>query len=651
MKVFPYLLIYDKSAVHYDAIVPTAAIDTLAAVRVDPEHLLMSPDAVPTCAAPCPVEDGSTPCPVEDATASPLVNDDETTTAVDGTSKPALLPQPKNVLIDKCSLVSPSPPLASPTPSKLIKMLALNVNGFISRCENGVLDAYLSNFEIICLSETKINQLPPNISKSLIGEYKYLHKQPTKCKYGGFHGLAAFVHPSLNATIIPDTTSEAVLWFNITTQAWSCVVGALYAPHENSIHRTADVFDDIALDVISLKDKFNCPMMILGDANAYTAIQNDGCDPLIIDNKFGHEFGLDLICQNEQLQEWPAQLAKRANADKRATNKNGKALIKLCQAVDLKIVNGRLGDDEGMGNLTYFEKNDDKEFVGIGTLDYCLANAMMWPLIKNFEVDTFDNMLSDKHAPILVTIEAKQTVSLPVNLSDIDGQHCDSNGSSSVDGPIFTKWSPDLATKMSQEFHKFDFKELSARCAMALDQSGINEIAQKFTEITIDAAKNVGACKPRKKCNPEKPAPYQPWFDETCHTEKRKYFMLKNHLKRDGKKSMANQASKTFKKFISTKRKEFYKQLNTKIKSMKHSSPREYWKILNGCAEGKKVKEKVSLEVFYEHFKNLSVTSQDETHSTPDGDLPPAPDPTLNEPITMDELRKFLTTSKNGKAT
>ena len=113
----------------------------------------MSPnEVVPTCAAPCPEEDGSTSCPVEDATASPsvLVNDDATATAVDVTSKPALPSQPKNVLIDKCSLVSPYPPIATPTPSKLIKMLALNVNGFISKCENGVLDAYLSNFEIIC---------------------------------------------------------------------------------------------------------------------------------------------------------------------------------------------------------------------------------------------------------------------------------------------------------------------------------------------------------------------------------------------------------------------------------------------------------------------------------------------------------------------
>ena len=94
--------------------------------------------------------------------------------------------------------------------------------------------------------------------------------------------------------------------------------------------------------------------------------------------------------------------------------------------------------------------------------------------------------------------------------------------------------------------------------------------------------------------------------------------MLKNHLKRNGKKAVANTAGKTFKKFMASKRKEFHKQLNTKLKTLKNSSPREYWKILNGCAEGKKIKEKVSLEVFFEHFKKLSVTPQSETSNSSD---------------------------------
>ena len=124
--------------------------------------------------------------------------------------------------------------------------------------------------------------------------------------------------------------------------------------------------------------------------------------------------------------------------------------------------------------------------------------------------------------------------------------------------------------------------------------------------------------------------------------------MLKNHLCRNDKKAVANNCSKAFKKFLACKRKEFYKNLNAKLKNLKNSNPREYWKILNGSVEGKKLKEKVSLEVFHEHFKNLSDTTPSVEHTVPDHPNPP--NSLLNDPITLKELRDFLDSAKNGKA-
>ena len=166
----------------------------------------------------------------------------------------------------------------------------------------------------------------------------------------------------------------------------------------------------------------------------------------------------------------------------------------------------------------------------------------------------------------------------------------------------------------------------------------------------MDVAFEAKACKkPKKKNNGGKPPspPYQPWFDDSCHVEKRKYFMLKNRLRRSENKAVANKCSKSFKRFLSNKRKEFYKELNAKLKLLKNSNPREYWKILNGSVEGKKVKEKISLEVFHEHFKKLSDTKPSVNHEQPDQ---PSANPLLNDPITMKELHDFLDGSKNGKA-
>ena len=127
--------------------------------------------------------------------------------------------------------------------------------------------------------------------------------------------------------------------------------------------------------------------------------------------------------------------------------------------------------------------------------------------------------------------------------------------------------------------------------------------------------------------------------------------MLKNRLRRSDKKTVANNCSNAFKKFLASKRQEFYKNLNAKLKNLKNSNPREYWKILNGCAEGKKIKEKISLEVFHEHFKKLSDTipsGLNHNHTVPD--QPNPPNPLLNDPITLKELSDFLDSAKNGKA-
>ena len=61
-----------------------------------------------------------------------------------------------------------------------------------------------------------------------------------------------------------------------------------------------------------------------------------------------------------------------------------------------------------------------------------------------------------------------------------------------------------------------------------------------------------------------------------------------------------------------------------------------------------KIKEKISIEVFHEHFKNLSDTAPSENHVPPECES--EPNPFLNDPITMKELEDFLNSSSNGKA-
>ena len=149
----------------------------------------------------------------------------------------------------------------------------------------------------------------------------------------------------------------------------------------------------------------------------------------------------------------------------------------------------------------------------------------------------------------------------------------------------------------------------------------MDQICEELNSVTIDAALEVGACAPAKEkprnskdSKSSKGNKYKPWFDQTCKDERKSYFKSKNASKRRGEKATSNKLSKDFRKLLNTKRRNYTRELNKNIKNMKSASPKDYWNILNGSAEGKKVESKVSLDTFLKHFKDLSVTKPDTDH-------------------------------------
>ena len=105
----------------------------------------------------------------------------------------------------------------------------------------------------------------------------------------------------------------------------------------------------------------------------------------------------------------------------------------------------------------------------------------------------------------------------------------------SIPTPVFTSWTPEVATHFANVMASKNFHSLTEKCKKAESQADFDEVAREFTQTTIEVALETKACKlPSKRTTVSKPAPYQPWFDESCHVEKRKYFMLKKPLKRKG---------------------------------------------------------------------------------------------------------------------
>ena len=80
----------------------------------------------------------------------------------------------------------------------------------------------------------------------------------------------------------------------------------------------------------------------------------------------------------------------RSNCDK-LVNTNGRLLLDMCKTTKMSIVNGRVGDDKGIGAFTCHTHN------GRSPIDYFLINSSALSLIDNVTVWPFYPCLSDVH--------------------------------------------------------------------------------------------------------------------------------------------------------------------------------------------------------------------------------------------------------------
>ena len=73
-------------------------------------------------------------------------------------------------------------------------------------------------------------------------------------------------------------------------------------------------------------------------------------------------------------------------------NSSGLKLLDICQSTDIKIVNGRFGDDAEIGQFTFMSS------LGESLIDFALMSQGLFPLINNFIVHDFYSCST--HAPI-----------------------------------------------------------------------------------------------------------------------------------------------------------------------------------------------------------------------------------------------------------
>ena len=466
--------------------------------------------------------------------------------------------------------------------------MGLNVGGITSKFRYNILSEYVESFDVCCISETKLNKIPAN---EFPGHDILTFKQKTS-----LHGLAMFIKLGVfNFVQKVKLKSTSVFWVALGSSINSVyfVVGAVYIPGDCSKYADPNDFDFICEDILTLKNKFQSHIILIGDFNSRTGVRSDFEQFSEYETIFKEKLDKLGIC------------IERHNMDKKVDT-YGRNLINMCMFSSLKIVNGRFGSDRGVGNLTCHKPR------GKSTVDYCLVSDGLLDCISNFYVDTFDRCMSDVHSPICLEIN------LPYNVVNA-AVACDQK----YDQILFnSKWKPELKEQYQNMFSEIDISHLREKTNQLYmspnpSELEINELVSELTSTILKPAKSLGMCKKTvNKSSKPRQSPRQSWFDSNCELKRKVFFKAKNSLRKAKTEverklcqESLDQKSKEYKQFISNHQKLFNKQLHNNLRSLHKNNPQEYWKLLKKSDRSHKTEPVIPLSEFENHFKNLNMSN------------------------------------------
>ena len=150
-----------------------------------------------------------------------------------------------------------------------------------SKLNNGIFDEYVKNFDIICLSETKLSKSTDiDFAGTYLNDYQCFTKEKSinSHQYGGVHGICMLIRNNIvnHSKLITGVQSPYVLWvqFNEEAFGFSCVIGSVYLPGTKT-HKDSEMFETIYDDIFYLKGILELPICLIGEMNSHTGELDD----------------------------------------------------------------------------------------------------------------------------------------------------------------------------------------------------------------------------------------------------------------------------------------------------------------------------------------------------------------------------------------
>ena len=259
--------------------------------------------------------------------------------------------------------------------------LSLNICGLLSKIKYGNFESYIKDFDFICLSETKTNYIADDEISGFNAFFSSKKIQNGRSKKSPELGILVNEKVNKFTKIIENTTSNWILWLMVgeNRENIEFILGCAYIPCEGSTYHNDHIFNDISDDILRFQVEFDVPLILMGDFNARTATKNDF-------TQFDNDITVDNVFRDESNFLRDLNLQNRHSNDK-VTNINGNLLLELCKSFDLRILNGRFGEDKNVGDFTCHKPN------GKSVVDYIITSDCLLPYVLDFKVDLFDKFV------------------------------------------------------------------------------------------------------------------------------------------------------------------------------------------------------------------------------------------------------------------
>ena len=202
-------------------------------------------------------------------------------------------------------------------------------------------------------------------------------------------GLLIYISNRLvNEEIIFKTVDDCIIWlklngnlFGLNDPLLLCLCYNVPSNSSREVFVQQNIFDLISDDIFYFENMFNtmCNFVIMGDMNSRVGSHLD-----YVENEY-------LINLNMLPDDYVADVPLKRTSQDKILNENGNYLLNFCKATGMRILNGRIGEDKGVGKFTCITHN------GCSVVDYVLCRT---DLINNFSSFTVENpnILSDHYA-------------------------------------------------------------------------------------------------------------------------------------------------------------------------------------------------------------------------------------------------------------